>query len=488
MKRGGKMDNKTLVQYFEWYLAADCSHWKRAARDAQHLAEIGVSGVWLPPAYKGAGGANDIGYGVYDMYDLGEFMQKGTVPTKYGTKDEYVAAVAELKRHGIRVYADIVMNHRMGADSTEQLEARECCGYDRNEITSGEEKITAWTRFTFPGRNGKYSDFVWDSRCFDGVDWDDSRKEKAIFLMDGHSWQKDVDRENGNYDYLMGADVDTDQQIVADELVKWGKWYLDTTGVDAFRLDAVKHIQFDFFTKWLKEMRAYSGLELPAVGEYWSSDLGALTNYLEKSGQLMMLFDVPLHYNLERASRGGGNFDMKTLFDGTLVKTRPLHAVTFVDNHDTQPGQALCSWVDGWFKLQAYAAILLRADGLPCVFYGDLYGIPHDNVGAVGEKLEKLMKLRKTRAYGEEIDYFDDVNIVGWTRTGDEEHENSGLAVIMSDNIGGSKVMSVGANLAGAVFTDALQNRSERITISEDGLAEFFVNGGSISVWTMERS
>ena len=58
-----------------------------------------------------------------------------------------------------------------------------------------------------------------------------------------------------------------------------------------------------------------------------------------------------------------------------MVKNHPEHAVTFVDNHDTQRGQALESTVEEWFKPAAYALILLREDGLPCLFYGDYYGI-----------------------------------------------------------------------------------------------------------------
>ena len=46
-------------------------------------------------AYKGARGINDVGYSVYDLYDLGEFNQKGTVETKYGSKDEYLSAIPE---------------------------------------------------------------------------------------------------------------------------------------------------------------------------------------------------------------------------------------------------------------------------------------------------------------------------------------------------------------------------------------------------------
>ena len=54
----------------------------------------------MPPAYKGANGKADVGYGVYDLYDLGEFDQKGTVATKYGTREEYLAAIAALHAGG----------------------------------------------------------------------------------------------------------------------------------------------------------------------------------------------------------------------------------------------------------------------------------------------------------------------------------------------------------------------------------------------------
>ena len=75
-----------------------------------------------------------------------------------------------------------------------------------------------------------------------------------------------------------------------------------------------------------------------------------------------------------------GDFDMSKIFEGTLVKEFPNKAVTFVDNHDTEPGQALESWVLDWFKPLAYSLILLRKHGMPCVFYGDYYGIPQKDV------------------------------------------------------------------------------------------------------------
>ena len=64
-------DNKTMMQYFEWYLPDDGLHWKRTTEQAKELAESGINMVWLPPAYKGAAGNKSVGYDVYDTYDLG---------------------------------------------------------------------------------------------------------------------------------------------------------------------------------------------------------------------------------------------------------------------------------------------------------------------------------------------------------------------------------------------------------------------------------
>ncbi len=76
-----------------------------------------------PLAYKGTGGGLDVGYGAYDLFDLGEFDQKGSVRTKYGTKNEYVDAIEVAQQAGMQIYADVVFNHKMGADAAEEVEA-----------------------------------------------------------------------------------------------------------------------------------------------------------------------------------------------------------------------------------------------------------------------------------------------------------------------------------------------------------------------------
>jgi len=393
------MENGIMLQYFEWNLPADGLLWKRCTAQAEQIKKEGFTAVWLPPAYKGGAGLNDAGYGVYDLYDLGEFEQKGTIATKYGKFEEYLEAIRTLQWAGLEVLGDVVLNHRMGADRLENLRAQPVNPKNRTEKMGELQEVSVWTEFSFDGRAGKYSDFTWNWQHFTGIDWDEKNKQNQIFLFEGKDWSPFVDKENGNYDYLMGADVDFSHPNVRDELLQWGKWYLDTTGINGLRLDAVKHIDSQWYSEWLGEIRQHTGREVFAVGEYWHADLERQLSYLKGCGDCMSLFDVPLHYRFFEASYSNGNYDMSTLLQNTLVESDPIHAVTFVDNHDTQPGQSLFSWVNDWFKPLGYAVILLRESGYPCVFYGDYYGIPANNIGPT-RMLRLLLQIRLRYAYG----------------------------------------------------------------------------------------
>lgn len=489
------MQNGTMIQYFHWYLPKDGKFWKKVKQEAPRLAALGINAVWLPPACKATEGANSVGYDVYDLYDLGEFDQKGSVRTKYGTKDEYIAAVKALQAAGMQVMADIVVNHLSGGDETEKVMAVKVNPENRNEVVSEPYEIEAFTQFTYPGRAGKYSAFNWTHQCFSGVDYDHRTSETAIFNIQqewGSDWEEMIDDEKGNYDYLMYNDVEFRNPAVREELNRWGKWYHDTVGFDGVRLDAVKHISPKFYNEWLVKLREDTGKEIFAVGEYWApGQLDLLLRYLEATEGKMSLFDSSLHHKLHIASQGGNTFDMRTILDDTLMKAAPEKAVTVVDNHDTQPLQALEAPVEPWFKPHAYALILLREEGYPCIFYPDLYGATYTDKGRDGndheiflnkvEELETLLMARRQHAYGVQHEFFDDPSCIGWTREGDEEH--GGCAIILTNSDANKKRMEIGQRYAGKAFIDLLEKCEEEVVIDGEGWGEFTVSPGSVSVW-----
>jgi alpha-amylase len=106
----------TMLQYFHWYLPGDGTLWKQIKKDATRLKKLGFTAIWLPPACKATSGGYSTGYDIYDLYDLGEFDQKGTIRTKYGTRKEYIQALKAIRSKGMQAIVDIVLNHKAGGD------------------------------------------------------------------------------------------------------------------------------------------------------------------------------------------------------------------------------------------------------------------------------------------------------------------------------------------------------------------------------------
>ena len=236
---------------------------------------------------------------------------------------------------------------------------------------------------------------------------------------------------------------------------------------------------------FIRDVKEKQGQDFYVFGEFWNAKEEDNNTYLEKTENRFDLVDVRLHNNLYDASLEGAEYDLTTIFDHSLVKNHPEHAVTFVDNHDTQRGQALESTVEEWFKPSAYALILLRKDGLPCLFYGDYYGIDGEFAQeSFKDVLDTLLYARKDLAYGEQIDYFDDPNCIGWTRSGNED--GTPLAVTISNDAANNKSMEIGSDWAGQTFYDILGNCSDTVTIDEDGWGDFPVSEKSVSVWTIQ--
>ena len=478
--------NGVMMQYFEWYMPNDGGLWRKLRDDAGHLAELGITAVWTPPAYK-CMTQDSVGYSPYDMYDFGEFDQKGTVRTKYGEGREFREAVAALHERDICVYLDTVLNHKAGADDTEVFYATRVDDENRYNELSEAHEIEAWTHFCFPGRAGRYSDFEWRWYHFSGVDYDVKRGESGVFKIEGEGkeWCRLVDHEKGNYDYLMFANIDYRHPEAVQEMLRWGEWAVREFALDGLRLDAVKHITRPFICRFLDYVREKSPAPLYAVGEFWKYHQGDMTEFLKAMDGRLDLFDVPLHYRFHEAGKLGAGFDLGSLMEGSLVQQYPTLSVTFVDNHDSQAGQALESPVADWFKPAAYALILLQKEGYPCIFYGDYYGVggqPPLHRGVI----DTLLRARRRCAYGEQIDYFDHRNTVGFTRTGDVERPGSGLAVLISNADDGDKWMHVGEAHAGELWHELTGCcPGEQVAIDPAGYGRFRVPSGKVAVWGM---
>ncbi len=389
--------NDTMFQTFYWEIGEEGDEeanelWRLLADErAEEIADLGITSLWLPPAHKGWQGVSDIGYGVYDLWDLGEFEQPAdntSVRTRYGYRDDLEDALAAIDDTGMDAYYDVVFNHRMGAEKTETVKTSE----DSPDMPG--EEIEAWTYFDLEGRDEYYSradEFDWDKNVFDSVDYDDATGTNGTFLFEGKDW----DDTYGD-PYLMGSNVHYQNEDVVHEMKEWGRWIVNDIGFDGFRLDAIKHVSSDFTDQWLDSVQDSSDDDTFFVAEAWEGNVSSLVEYLEHvDNEELTAFDFPLRGAFEDLRDGA--LDMSTLEDRGLVNDEEYgeRAVTFVDNHDTdRQGDEYGQAIDNR-KLQAYTYILMHDTGLPKVYWRDFY------IAGMEEELTSLLGARERFAYGE---------------------------------------------------------------------------------------
>lgn len=287
----------------------------------------------------------------------------------------------------------------------------------------------------------------------------------------------------------MFADIDYSHPEVIKDVIAWGTWVVKELKLKGFRFDACQHFSERFTNEFVQNLEDNFGKNsMFLVGEYWSGDVEEMLKYLDDMQHKFSLYDSPLVYNFSKISTSEDG-DLRKVFDGSLVQARPENAVTVVMNHDTQPGQTVATKIEGFFKPLAYSLILLRDKGYPSIFYGDLYGMKGDHAEppSCGGKLPDMILARKLYAYGDQEDYWDDANCIGFVRRGTQAHP-SGLACVMSNAANGEIKMAVGGEHAGELWTDVLGWQMDEVTIGDDGFAVFPCPGTSVSIWVNKHA
>lgn len=118
-----------MLQAFEWHTPSEPpaphethsyrSHWSRLTRGLSALKGLGVSSIWLPPGCK-ANDPKSNGYDCYDLWDLGEFNQKWTRSTKWGSREELRDLIRMAEAHDVDIIFDAILNHKTAGDATDE--------------------------------------------------------------------------------------------------------------------------------------------------------------------------------------------------------------------------------------------------------------------------------------------------------------------------------------------------------------------------------
>jgi alpha-amylase len=398
--------------------------WDHLAQQANAFRRAGFSAIWLPPPLKGASGSFSSGYDVFDDYDLGDKEQKGTVATRYGTREQLERCVAIMRANGLDVYVDLVENHRDGDDGHFNFEYVDAFG----EPGKGR----------FPKGPGDFHPHV--------------PEDPGVF-DDRFQFGRDL------------APINGEKHRVFDGLLAAGDWLVRALDVQGFRLDDVKGVSTLFLLPFLNH-GAMAGKF--AVAEFFDGNIGLIQNWANAMQHRSSAFDFPLRFMLQAMCNNPNNFDMASLDHAGLSGMDPLGGVTFVENHDTDQNSPIVR-----NKMLAYAYIL-TAEGYPCIFYRD-YSTDQNCFG-LKTSIDPLMWVHEHLAEGPTLQRWKDTGVFAFERVGGlhllvglNKDPNTPRTITVQTGFPPHAELQNFAGDAGKVTTDARSTATITIPPNSDG-------------------
>ena len=295
--------------------------------------DLGITGIWLMPINDSPS---------YHGYDAVDYR---AIDPDYGTLADFEAFLAAAHARGIKVIVDYVMNH---------------CSSQHPWFTAaagGNPQYRDWFRWsaTDPGQTGPWGQDVWH--------WNAS------------GWY---------YGLFWGGmpDLNHDNPAVKQEMFDTAAWWLETVGVDGFRLDAVLYIDEDgdqlqdtagtlqFWQDFNARVKAVQPAAL-SVGEAWTASSTAAQYVADQ--RLDLCFEFDLSYATVGAAGGGD----AAFLSGKIAQVCSLYPflqfATFLTNHDQD--RVLNALGFDLDRAKAAAGIYLTLPGVPFVYYGEEVGL-----------------------------------------------------------------------------------------------------------------
>jgi alpha-amylase len=360
------------------------------AKLAPRLRAMGIDVVWIPPTSKCNSGTASVGYDLFDHYDLGDKFQKGTTPTRFGNKDQYLRCVAVMHANGIKVMQDIIWNHMMGAE-WQDFNATDASKWKEFRYVSYATPVTV----DYGSRTGRFPKNGQNFHRSAAHNDNSHETTEAIFGEDVCFWDGSYGQSSSPTDY----DPTQGSQYMRNGMRAWSVWLKKQTGVDAFRLDTAKHVE-SFAVKDFAWNLAYNagfasgGAQMLFVSEVACGDVSKLDSWVDEinnSGgftDLVGTFDFSLRGAIRDMINGGHDL---SLIPGTQ-QNRRNRTFPFVNNHDTfrplvdASGNYTANWDLGHelckphmdprdARAPAAYAIAMAVDGSPQIFFEDLFDI-----------------------------------------------------------------------------------------------------------------
>ncbi|HUK72835.1 MAG TPA: maltose alpha-D-glucosyltransferase [Streptosporangiaceae bacterium] len=348
-----------------------------------YLQWLGIDCIWLLPIY--ASPLRDGGY------DISDFM---TVLSDFGHIGHFVEMVDEAHKRGIRVIADLVMNHTSDQHPWFQASRRE--------------------------PDGPFGDFyVWSKT-------DAQYRDARVIFVDSEHSNWTYDQVRGQYYwhrfFSHQPDLNYENPRVQEAMLEVLRFWLDL-GIDGFRLDAVPYLYEREGTncenlkethEYLKRVRAevdrlYPDRVLLAEANQWPDDVVEYFGDAEGGGdECHMAFHFPLMPRIFMAVRREQRYPISEILAQTPDIPEHCQWGIFLRNHDELTLEMVTDDERDYMyveyakdprmkanigirrrlaplldndrnQLQLFTTLLLSLPGSPVLYYGDEIGMG-DNI------------------------------------------------------------------------------------------------------------
>ena len=381
-----------------------------------YIEGLGTSAIWLTPSFvnrpvQGTGADASAGYHGYWITD---FTQ---IDPHFGTNAELKAFIDEAHAKGIKVYFDIIANHTAdviyyaGHEGTNPAYiTKEASPYKDVNGTEFDPSDYAAGDAAMPKMNPDTSSFPYDPEIPEGMEdakfplWlnDPTLYHNRGFDPGWPAGEPAVYMDFGDLDDLM-----TENQIVVDGMIDIYQAWTDL-GIDGFRIDTVKHVDFVFWEELTQAIKSYAKDDFFMFGEVYDADARLLSPYV-RTTDMNSVLDFAYQSSALNYAKGFTAQGLAGLFAAddyyTTAGSSASSLPTFLGNHDMgRIGFLLGDSAERQQRAEFAHELMFLTRGQPVVYYGDEQGF----VGDGGDK-----DARENMFVSQVPSYLDNVKVDG---------------------------------------------------------------------------
>jgi pullulanase-type alpha-1,6-glucosidase len=371
-----------------------------------YIKNLGTTAIWLSPSFVNKpvqGTGNDASAG-YHGYWITDFEH---IDPHLGGDEALIELIAKAHAKGMKVYFDIIANHTAdniqydGYKNTsapyvtsDEKPYRDASGntFDPADYADGQNGFPTLNSASFP-YTPESDGTVMNPPLFNDVALYHNRG-----TLDGDLWNQAGEWTTWG-DFSSLDDLMTENPAVVEAMIDIYKAWMDL-GIDGFRIDTVKHVNFEFWELFTAAIKDYQETAEGTVkenfftfGEIYDQDIKNSTSPYMRETDMNAVLDFPLAFGVRNYAKGGSGQDLANLFAAddyyTTGHSDAQDLVTFLDNHDMGRFPYLLKSEgvtnDLFQRVQVANDLLYLTRGQPVVYYGDEQGF----IGNGNDKLAR---------------------------------------------------------------------------------------------------